>query len=852
MFLLFLCCFLYGQNYTYQNVIHPNSMIQNIDAFPNGDYLLSGTTCSGLSCKGYVERHSNGIPLWSTALHPNGLEIVFTDHVILPNDEIAIVGYMSDIFGTGSEMIVFRLDGMGNKISETFYQGYSYSFIIPHKIIYDPNSNHLFVSGNLGADNPLLNAGMSDSQSFVMSIEMGSMTPNWFQQIDTGLPMGAFDYDCATSMEIVDTDLILVTGAMNHSSNTTSTVMIAALDYTTGTSLYASGIDFGVSARGADLELDDQYNAVVVSNSTDGIIMSCFDPFTGNIQGTPLLDGTILAEPNFELNAYELLDIGNGSATIGGYHNTQAAPGAGSTLQPFYLTYEYANCGFWPALGLLFEASNMLPSAGNTYTNLNAYDQLFTPDMVVDYNSRKFLIGYGNTANPEYTLAGPYFDDEYCAERLDAILDPIGHSTVIQAQTQSVPLSGGDLHNDFQFYGQETFLVCETEFCATSCPVTVNPLCGIEYEISVPDCVPIHLGATYTWTIPQFGTKQGKNFTLSSLGGTFSYTLRIDFFDSAGNPKVCFYQDNFVIPDFNCSDLNITIDVVHDCEDDFILNISPDPGCISTFQILDADLYDSWLNYIFTNETSQSIPFTIGSLGYDRVYFLQLTVQVTDGALNPNVLTCSSPNTIGWFSYWVSFTIDDYCDAEFDATGYSSPYNTFECPLGSNGYSYYEIIPPSPEPCFEYYWDGVLGGISYIDCDATPPTVLIKDTCNCCEYYFESVLDLFGGSNISSNEEFNYSFSESHSTTSVQGLGNEEEVVVFPNPSSDWIKISAGDNAQYKLTLFDKIGKVVVLKETFHSEQSLDVSQLNSGLYLLHLENKATGKRSTQRISVTN
>jgi len=79
-----------------------------------------------------------------------------------------------------------------------------------------------------------------------------------------------------------------------------------------------------------------------------------------------------------------------------------------------------------------------------------------------------------------------------------------------------------------------------------------------------------------------------------------------------------------------------------------------------------------------------------------------------------------------------------------------------------------------------------------------------------------------------------------------------EQVSVFPNPASNFIKISYKDKnaSDFNTSLYDITGKQIhnIQKNTFNTEANIDISQLSDGMYLLMLTEKESNAKKTFKI----
>ena len=63
---------------------------------------------------------------------------------------------------------------------------------------------------------------------------------------------------------------------------------------------------------------------------------------------------------------------------------------------------------------------------------------------------------------------------------------------------------------------------------------------------------------------------------------------------------------------------------------------------------------------------------------------------------------------------------------------------------------------------------------------------------------------------------------------------NKNNLVLFPNPSLDVIRIKSDENEELKTKMYSLQGQLV-LEGTYQSNQDIDVSNLSSGLYLVQV-----------------
>ncbi|TLX76568.1 T9SS type A sorting domain-containing protein [Labilibacter sediminis] len=75
-----------------------------------------------------------------------------------------------------------------------------------------------------------------------------------------------------------------------------------------------------------------------------------------------------------------------------------------------------------------------------------------------------------------------------------------------------------------------------------------------------------------------------------------------------------------------------------------------------------------------------------------------------------------------------------------------------------------------------------------------------------------------------------------NTTTGISVDGEDVGISVYPNPATDYVNIELSNNAT--LTVYSVTGAVVLNKEVFAGLNRVDISSLNSGVYLLSIEVK--------------
>ena len=76
-------------------------------------------------------------------------------------------------------------------------------------------------------------------------------------------------------------------------------------------------------------------------------------------------------------------------------------------------------------------------------------------------------------------------------------------------------------------------------------------------------------------------------------------------------------------------------------------------------------------------------------------------------------------------------------------------------------------------------------------------------------------------------------------STLVDNLPNNSEVMVYPNPTNDVINIKVaglpGFSDGYKIKLFDLNGKLLISKDVEKPDCSLNIGSFNSGVFILNI-----------------
>ena len=413
--------------------------------------------------------------------------------------------------------------------------------------------------------------------------------------------------------------------------------------------------------------------------------------------------------------------------------------------------------------------------------------------------------------------------------------------------------------------GVSTFTQCQTDPCPLSCPVSLNPVCGFEYELSV-NCVHSIYSPQYSWNIPGISITgssiSGDRLTIESLGGTYTYTITATVMGPNG-PQTCPpYTGTITIPTFNCGDLMINETITHVCDDEFLLELDVDPSCFP-YNIIDVDLFKPFsfgnpFCSVISNQTSNSILFDLQNCGYGT-FQLNATIEITDGfqtlQCNKYFVSNTTPPLVGPYTV----TINDECTDNVSLTPPQFVIGTppIDCLPGATSYLDVSVTQPLGS-CYEYYWNGSSNpsGPTYYCCDNDPAcfgaiSLLVVDTCNCCEYFIPNIYNqqmssLGIGIEISNSDP--KAFVDGYNETiEEKGIDIENRNIIYPNPTSGKLKIDIYDGEGYEIILQDINGNILEQLKT-KEDLNLDISNYSSGIYLVIMINEKTLNRNTERI----
>ena len=84
-----------------------------------------------------------------------------------------------------------------------------------------------------------------------------------------------------------------------------------------------------------------------------------------------------------------------------------------------------------------------------------------------------------------------------------------------------------------------------------------------------------------------------------------------------------------------------------------------------------------------------------------------------------------------------------------------------------------------------------------------------------------------------------------NNTVGLNTLSYTNDLVMFPNPASDYFTVKAGINALSTLTIYDVTGRIIISKQEINDNQKISTKNLNAGMYFVSLITKGitqTGK----------
>lgn len=241
----------------------------------------------------------------------------------------------------------------------------------------------------------------------------------------------------------------------------------------------------------------------------------------------------------------------------------------------------------------------------------------------------------------------------------------------------------------------------------------------------------------------------------------------------------------------------------------------------------------------FSNHVSFYKSIDVGNFAYPQLYDADKngTLDLIIGSLNGKVSYYSNTGTASnaVFNFQTSFfgDIDVRQTSIGSITGYSMPFMYSE--LGVT-----KLLVGS-EIGNMYLYDDIDGNLTGKFNRVDTTLFHINEGPRCAPFYEDITndgkRDLFIGNHAGGLAFFN---SINMSGVGIEELFNEDNVLVFPNPSSDKITISIKDNSYSEMTIkcFDVLGNEVFELTTFNKTTHMDVSQFSKGIYFIQLLSK--------------
>lgn len=241
----------------------------------------------------------------------------------------------------------------------------------------------------------------------------------------------------------------------------------------------------------------------------------------------------------------------------------------------------------------------------------------------------------------------------------------------------------------------------------------------------------------------------------------------------------------------------------------------------------------------FSNHVSFYKSIDVGNFAYPQLYDADKNgkLDLIIGSINGKIAYFSNTGTLTspGFSLQTSFLgeVDVRQTSIGSITGYSMPFM-----FNQSGVT--KLLVGS-EIGNIYLYDNIDGNLTGKFNRVDTTLFNINEGPRCAAFYEDITndgkRDLFLGNHAGGLAFFN--------STNVNGVGieelfNEENVLVFPNPSSDKITISINDNTISEICIrcFDLLGNELFESATFNKTTQIDVSQFSKGIYFIQLLSK--------------
>ena len=849
--LIILTNLIFAQNGIYSTDFVSDPINLNIETQDLGRYTLTGAENSSGQYQGFFSAHNGNESVTSRIINIDQSETIISDQVLLPSGNTAITGIYVANSGHYKPFIL-EVDPNGNPIKSMGYNGLVHQETETHKIIYSEELNMIFICGATRIYNPFLSAFSTDQWAFVMAVDPTSLGVIWCSFMDSGQSTNnGQDFDLADDLAIVREEtgahFIAVTGSINQPGSGSQLLMSALLDPDNGNSFYTNGLHFGSHAAGASILqiYDNQY--WILANTSSGMALLCIDVPTGNVNGTAkYING--LFPGNQVLRGYELdgrFDVAE--ATIGGYINDQTAnPAPNPKIAPFQIKVNLDLCSeiVLAQDGTFFQANNVFENSQGAYAEFVGPDYVNTPDIIISQDvDFTRLIGFrGNRYDIASTDPSGHCisncETPFIVSASDFNPTVLYQSAFTPQFIYTVPAKGHsvprneDIASDFQ---------ATTMNCPLTCPVQVHQICPTDFQLSI-NCINKCYGPPrYQWIIPTLTIDDPNSSTpivSTAYGGTHEYTLILTYMVN-GVSHTCTFTGNITLPAVFCNNLtfNINVSPTGYCNE-YLIDISDNAsGCLDiTYAVYIEQLQSPYCNVWTAQQITGPTTFDISNCetGLYRIY---ATAYVSyNGVPLQNCFTGFTYHQLTNYNITPRISVGQAMIGQ----GLCNP--------GSRGYIEIDITNfpnfPSPSSCYDIYWNNILGSTSYSCCfdgsgNCNQISLYIVDNCEGCTYYDNNV---YSGPNIL--EESGGIIQEFEIINSTE----PDLIDFFPNPAFNQLNIKLNtDEPNFLINIYDIDGKLWLRAGLSEQTDTLDISRLPSGTFIIEAYDISTGRKEISR-----
>ena len=78
--------------------------------------------------------------------------------------------------------------------------------------------------------------------------------------------------------------------------------------------------------------------------------------------------------------------------------------------------------------------------------------------------------------------------------------------------------------------------------------------------------------------------------------------------------------------------------------------------------------------------------------------------------------------------------------------------------------------------------------------------------------------------------------------TSINEKPETNQLIIFPNPASDFIQFQTEKSLSAEISIYDRTGKSVLTRSTFGSNEKIDIRQFIPGIYFYQINDSVSGK----------